>query len=76
MIDNMEFGYTPSNLKSLRQKYGLSQREVADLLGIDISSLQRWETDVGQKSHRDMSLSKWLELVDILNGKTPTAHVF
>lgn len=70
MIDNMEFGYTPSNLKSLRQKYSLSQREVADLLGVDISSLQRWEADVGQKSHRDMPLLKWLELVDILNGKT------
>lgn len=70
MIDNMELGYTPSNLKSLRQKYGLSQRQVADLLGVDISSLQRWEADVGQKSHRDMPLSKWLELVDILNGKT------
>jgi XRE family transcriptional regulator len=69
MIDNYEFGYTPNNLKALRQKYGLSQREVADLLGIDISSLQRWEADVGQKSHRDMPLPKWLELVDILNGK-------
>lgn len=63
----MEFGYTPSNLKSLRQKYCLSQREVADLLGIDISSLQRWEADVGQKSHRDMPLSKWLTLLAHFN---------
>lgn len=68
MIDNMEFGYTPSNLKSLRQKYGLSQREVADLLGIDISSLQRWETDVGQKSHRDMPHTKWLTLLEHLKS--------
>ena len=68
MIDNMEFGYTPSNLKSLRQKYGLSQREVADLLGVDISSLQRWEADVGQKSHRDMPHTKWLTLLEHLNS--------
>lgn len=67
MINDMEFGYTPSNLKSLRQKYGLSQREVADLLGIDISSLQRWEADVGQKSHRDMPLTKWLTLLAHFN---------
>lgn len=70
MIDAPELGYTPANLKALRQKQGLTQQATADLLEVNISALQRWEADVGQKSHRDMPLSKWLELVDILNGKT------
>lgn len=26
MINNMEFGYTPANLKRLRQEYGLTQQ--------------------------------------------------
>ena len=63
-MDNMELGYTPNNLKLLRQKYGLTQQATADLLNVNISALQRWETDVGQKSHRDMPLSKWLTLLD------------
>ena len=70
MIDAPELGYTPANLKALRQKQGLTQQATADLLEVNISALQRWEADVGQKSHRDMPLSKWLELVDILHGKT------
>lgn len=70
MIDAPELGYTPANLKALRQKQGLTQQATADLLEVNISALQRWEADVGQKSHRDMPLLKWLELVDILNGKT------
>lgn len=63
MIDAPELGYTPNNLKALRQKYGLTQQATADLLEVNISALQRWETDVGQKSHRDMPHYKWLTLL-------------
>lgn len=66
MIDNMELGYTPNNLKALRQKYGLTQQATADLLDVNISALQRWETDVTQKSHRDMPHTKWLILLDYI----------
>nr|DAK44109.1 MAG TPA: Transcriptional regulator [Caudoviricetes sp.] len=31
MIDNMELGYTPNNLKALRREYGLTQQQVADI---------------------------------------------
>ena len=66
MIDNIEFGYTPNNLKALRQKYGLTQQETADLLDVKISGYQRWEADINLKSHTDMPLKKWFELLQKL----------
>lgn len=66
MIDNIEFGYTPKNLKALRKKYGLTQQETADLLDVKISGFQRWEADINLKSHTDMPLKKWFELLQKL----------
>ena len=66
MIDNMELGYTPNNLKALRQKYGLTQQATADLLDVNISGFQRWESDINLKSHTDMPLKKWFELLQKL----------
>ncbi|MCL9777679.1 helix-turn-helix domain-containing protein [Neisseria subflava] len=66
MIDNIEFGYTPNNLKALRQKYGLTQQATADLLDVKISGFQRWEADINLKSHTDMPLKKWFELLQKL----------
>lgn len=63
MIDNMELGYTPRNLRSIRKKYGLTQQAVADLLDVTISALQRWEADIDLKSHADMPIKKWVELL-------------
>lgn len=66
MIDNLEFGYTPNNLKAIRQKHGLTQQAAADLLDVTISALQRWEADVNLKSHTDMPVKKWFELLQKL----------
>lgn len=66
MIDNMELGYTPNNLKALRQKHGLTQQATADLLDVKISGFQRWEADINLKSHTDMPLKKWFELLQKL----------
>ncbi|RKV86798.1 MAG: XRE family transcriptional regulator [Neisseria sp.] len=66
MIDNIEFGYTPNNLKALRQKHGLTQQATADLLNVKISGFQRWEADINLKSHTDMPLKKWFELLQKL----------
>ena len=66
MIENFEFGYTPNNLKELRQKYGLTQKATADLLNVNISGFQRWEADINLKSHTDMPLKKWFELLQKL----------
>lgn len=69
MITNFELGYTPNNLKALRQQYGLTQQTTADLLKVNISALQRWEADIGQKSHRDMPHTKWLVLLNYIVRK-------
>ena len=66
MIDNIEFGYTPNNLKALSQKHGLTQQSTADLLNVKISGFQRWEADINLKSHTDMPLKKWFELLQKL----------
>lgn len=66
MIDNFELGYTPNNLKALRQKHGLTQQATADLLNVKISGFQRWEADINLKSHTDMPLKKWFELLQKL----------
>ena len=66
MITNPEFGYTPNNLKAVRQKHGLTQQATADLLDVTISALQRWEADVSLKSHTDMPIKKWFELLQKL----------
>lgn len=66
MIDNIEFGYTPNNLKALRKKHGLTQQATADLLDVKISGFQRWEADINLKSHTDMPLKKWFELLQKL----------
>ena len=66
MIDNIEFGYTPNNLKALRQKHGLTQQATADLLNVKLSGFQRWEADINLKSHTDMPLKKWFELLQKL----------
>ena len=66
MIDNMEFGYTPNNLKAVRQKHGLTQQAAADLLDVTISALQRWESDINFKSHTDMPVKKWFEFLQKL----------
>jgi putative transcriptional regulator len=63
MIDNIEFGYTPNNLKTLRLKHDLTQQAAADLLEVNISAFQRWEADINLKSHTDMPLKKWVELI-------------
>lgn len=63
MIDTPELGYTPNNLRSIRAKYGLTQQATADLLEVNISAFQRWEADINLKSHTDMPLKKWVELI-------------
>lgn len=67
MIENAEFGYTPNNLKAIRKKYGMTQQAAADLLEVNISALQRWEADIDLKSHADMPIKKWFELLSKLN---------
>lgn len=66
MIDNFELGYTPNNLKALRQKHGLTQQAAADLIGTNIATWQRWEAGIEMKSHADMPYIKWHQLLQKL----------
>ena len=64
MIDNMELGYTPNNLKALRQMYRLTQQQVADITGVSLATAQRWEANPKQKSSANMPHTKWRILLD------------
>ena len=69
MITNPEFGYTPENLKRLRQKYGITQQRMAELLDTNISTARRWETSIDRTSHATMPYVKWVEFISILQKK-------
>ncbi|HFC8533020.1 TPA: helix-turn-helix domain-containing protein [Neisseria lactamica] len=68
MIDNPEFGYTPANLKAVRQKYGLTQNQVADITGATLSTAQKWEAAMSLKTHSDMPHTRWLILMDYVHN--------
>ncbi len=58
----MELGYTPANLRYLRQAYNLTQKDVAAITATSIKQVSKWETCVKKPSHADMPLVKWLVL--------------
>lgn len=63
MIDNMELGYTPSNLKALRQMYRLTQQDVANITKVSLATAQRWEANPKQKSYASMPHQQWIILM-------------
>lgn len=69
MINNMELGYTPNNLKALRQMYRLTQQQVADITGVALATAQRWEASPNQKSYANMPHTKWLKLLEYVKIK-------
>lgn len=69
MIENMEFGYTPSNLKALRKKYNLTQQMTAEIVGVkNWQNITRWETSADKKNHANMPYEKWLILLNYVNN--------
>ncbi|CWN44389.1 TPA: helix-turn-helix domain-containing protein [Neisseria meningitidis] len=68
MIDNPELGYTPANLKAIRQKYGLTQKQVADITGATLSTAQKWEAAMSLKTHSDMPHTRWLLLLEYVRN--------
>jgi putative transcriptional regulator len=43
MKPSREFIFEPSDVQSIRKKYGLSQDKFAKLLGISVATLRNWE---------------------------------
>ena len=69
MIDNMELGYTPNNLKALRREHGLTQQQVADITASTLKTAQKWETSPSMSSYANMPHTKWLKLLEYLKNK-------
>nr|DAS53230.1 MAG TPA: antitoxin [Caudoviricetes sp.] len=69
MIDNMELGYTPANLKALRQQNGLTQQNVADITQSKLKTAQKWEASPSMSSYANMPHTKWLKLLEHLKNK-------
>ena len=69
MIENFELGYTPANLKALRQQHGLTQQNVADITESTLKTAQKWETSPNLKSYANMPHTKWLKLLEYVESK-------
>ena len=69
MIDNMELGYTPNNLKALRREYGLTQQQVADITESTLKTAQKWETSPNLESYANMPHTKWLKLLEYVESE-------
>ena len=69
MIDRFELGYTPNNLKALRQKYRLTQQNVADITETKLKTAQKWEASPSMSSFANMPHTKWLKLLEYLKNK-------
>ncbi len=65
MSDYPEIGYTPANLRFLIESKGWTQKEAAQKLGVADITLRQWLMAVDVKSHRDMPLTKWIELASL-----------
>ena len=70
MIDQFELGYTPNNLKALRQEYGLTQQAVADITETSLTTAQRWEASPALSSYANMLHTKWLRLLQYLEQES------
>lgn len=52
-----------SNLKYLRKAKGMSQQEIADKIGIDRSSISRWENgDMGATIDKAIDIAKLFDI--------------
>lgn len=60
-----ELGYTPSNLRTIREAHGLTQSEVAQITGTaNYRTVVKWEAHHDSTAQRaDMPLKKWLALL-------------
>lgn len=72
MIENAELGYTPANLKALRQKYELTQKQVAGITEAALQTVQRWEMTIDRKSYINMPHTKWQQLLQYVTDNQST----
>jgi len=63
---DFEVGYTPTNLRLVIEKLGVTQAALSATLGVTPQAVRYWLMPVGTKSRRDMSHEKWLEVMALL----------
>lgn len=69
-MNEFELGYTPQNLKKLREKYNLTQSEVAKITNTkNRNSVSYWELNPATPSFHSMPHQKWLMLLNFLKSK-------
>ena len=61
-----EVGYTPKNLRLAIEKLGVTQAELARLLGVAPQSVRNWLMPIGTKSRRNMDYEMWLKVLELL----------
>lgn len=66
VLKTFEVGYTPTNLRLAITSLGVTQAELARLLGVSPQAVRYWLMQVGTKSRRDMSHEKWLDVMALL----------
>ena len=67
MKNNFEVGYTPTNLRLVIEKLGVTQAALARLLGVSDRTLRQWLVeDLDAIGHRDMPLKQWRNVLALL----------
>lgn len=67
MSINFEVGYTPTNLRLVIEKLGVTQAALARLLGVSERQLRKWLVeDLESAVHADMKLSQWRKVLALL----------
>lgn len=56
-------GPEPSLVRALIESSGWQQREVADLLRVNVSTVRRWTANSGQSQSREMPFAAWVVLL-------------
>lgn len=64
---------TPDQVRDLRERYGLSQSLLAELVHVATRTVQGWEAPATSREHRDMPPGLY-ELALIKVGESPLAH--
>ena len=64
-----EHGYTPANLRELLRANSMTQKALADLLGINPRTVSRWCKGAEDNSHHSMTHVDWLDVLSKLKGE-------
>ena len=64
---NFEVGYTPTNLRLVLARLGMTQAALARLLGVAERTLRQWlNEDLKSRNHADIPLKQWLRVLKLL----------